>query len=97
MSAASGAVIVAGNTIGRFALVAAGATVTKDVPDYAIVAGVPAGTGIMILAGDDLESRQEALDKLLEYQREDFVGILEAMQGHVLAEAQLVGTYRKKG
>ncbi|MBR0170127.1 MAG: N-acetyltransferase [Bacteroidales bacterium] len=34
--------IVCGHTIGRRALVAAGAVVTKDVPDYAIVAGVPA-------------------------------------------------------
>ena len=35
-------VCVAPVTIGRWALVAAGAVVTKDVPDYAIVAGVPA-------------------------------------------------------
>jgi UDP-2-acetamido-3-amino-2,3-dideoxy-glucuronate N-acetyltransferase len=34
--------IVCGHTIGRRAMVAAGAVVTKDVPDYAIVAGVPA-------------------------------------------------------
>ena len=34
--------IVCGHTIGCRALVAAGAVVTKDVPDYAIVAGVPA-------------------------------------------------------
>lgn len=34
--------IVCGHTIGHRALVAAGAVVTKDVPDYAIVAGVPA-------------------------------------------------------
>lgn len=34
--------IVCGHTIGRRALVAAGAVVTRDVPDYAIVAGVPA-------------------------------------------------------
>ncbi len=34
--------IVCGHTIGRRALIAAGAVVTKDVPDYAIVAGVPA-------------------------------------------------------
>ena len=36
------AVIVAGCEIGRWALVAAGAVVTRDVPDYALVVGVPA-------------------------------------------------------
>jgi UDP-2-acetamido-3-amino-2,3-dideoxy-glucuronate N-acetyltransferase len=35
-------VVVAGCVIGRWALVAAGAVVTKDVPDFALVAGVPA-------------------------------------------------------
>ena len=36
------AVAIAPVTIGRWALVAAGAVVTKDVPDFALVAGVPA-------------------------------------------------------
>ena len=36
------AVIMDGVTIGHNALVAAGAIVTKDVPAYAIVGGVPA-------------------------------------------------------
>ncbi|NOY74897.1 MAG: N-acetyltransferase [Kiritimatiellaeota bacterium] len=36
------ATVVCGNTIGRFALVGAGAVVTKDVPDYALVFGSPA-------------------------------------------------------
>ena len=34
--------IVCGTTIGRFAFVAAGAVVIRDVPDYALMAGVPA-------------------------------------------------------
>ncbi|MFD8082903.1 acyltransferase [Kitasatospora sp. NPDC059722] len=36
------AVLVAGVTVGRWALVAAGAVVHRDVPDHALVAGVPA-------------------------------------------------------
>lgn len=34
--------VVCGHTIGRSALIAAGAVVTADVPDYALMAGVPA-------------------------------------------------------
>ena len=34
--------VVCGHTVGRSALVAAGAVVTRDVKDYALVAGVPA-------------------------------------------------------
>lgn len=41
-SIGSNATIMAGVTIGANALVGAGAVVTRDVPDYAIVAGVPA-------------------------------------------------------
>jgi UDP-2-acetamido-3-amino-2,3-dideoxy-glucuronate N-acetyltransferase len=33
--------IVCGHTIGRYAFVGAGAVVTKDVPDYALVVGNP--------------------------------------------------------
>lgn len=36
------ATIVCGNTIGRYALIGAGAVVTKDVPDYGLVMGNPA-------------------------------------------------------
>jgi UDP-2-acetamido-3-amino-2,3-dideoxy-glucuronate N-acetyltransferase len=41
-SIGSNATIIAGITIGEGALVGAGTVVTKDVPDFAIVAGVPA-------------------------------------------------------
>src|SRR5690606_42083255 len=41
-SIGANATIVCGVTIGEWAFVAAGAVVTKDVPPYALVAGVPA-------------------------------------------------------
>jgi UDP-2-acetamido-3-amino-2,3-dideoxy-glucuronate N-acetyltransferase len=36
------ATIVCGKTLGAYCFVAAGAVVTSDVPDYALMAGVPA-------------------------------------------------------
>src|SRR5690606_10356410 len=36
------ATIVCGVTLGRYCFVAAGSVVTKDVPDYALVVGIPA-------------------------------------------------------
>ena len=41
-SIGANATIVCGHDIGRFAFIAAGAVVTKNVPDYALMAGVPA-------------------------------------------------------
>lgn len=41
-SIGANATIVCGHTIGRHAFIAAGAVVTKDVPDYAVMVGVPA-------------------------------------------------------
>jgi acetyltransferase-like isoleucine patch superfamily enzyme len=41
-SIGSNATILAGLTVGEGALVGAGAVVTRDVPDHAVVAGVPA-------------------------------------------------------
>src|SRR3712207_9348030 len=32
---------ICGTTVGRYAFIAAGAVVTKDVPDYALIIGVP--------------------------------------------------------
>lgn len=41
-SVGANATIVCGVTIGRYAFIGAGAVVTKDVPDYALMVGVPA-------------------------------------------------------
>lgn len=41
-SIGANATIVCGTTLGRYCFVGAGAVVTKDVPDYALVYGIPA-------------------------------------------------------
>jgi len=41
-SIGSGVTLLCGITVGEFALIGAGSVVTKDVPDYAVVAGNPA-------------------------------------------------------
>ena len=41
-SIGANATVVCGHEVGKWAMVAAGAVVTKNVPDYALVAGVPA-------------------------------------------------------
>lgn len=40
-SIGANATVVCGTTIGRYAFIAAGAVVTKDIPDYAMIVGVP--------------------------------------------------------
>lgn len=52
--------VVCGITIGRFAFIAAGAVVTHDVPDYALVVGVPGRiVGWMSAHGERLPSFDE--------------------------------------
>ncbi|MBC7777731.1 MAG: N-acetyltransferase [Phycisphaerae bacterium] len=41
-SIGANATVLCGLTLGRYCMVGAGAVVTKDVPDYALVAGIPA-------------------------------------------------------
>lgn len=52
--------IVCGNTIGQYAFVGAGAVVNRDVPDFALMLGVPAKRrGWMCLCGVQLKGSDE--------------------------------------
>jgi len=52
--------IIAGNTVGMWAVVGAGAVISRDVPDYAIVVGVPAKIiGWACECGNKLEFKEK--------------------------------------
>jgi len=54
-SIGANATIVCGNTIGRYALIGAGAVVTKDVPDFSLILGNPGRIrGWVCLCGETL-------------------------------------------
>lgn len=57
----AGAIVISGNMIGQYAMIGAGAVVTKDVPDFALVYGNPAKqTGWVSRCGNRLEFNDEA-------------------------------------
>jgi UDP-2-acetamido-3-amino-2,3-dideoxy-glucuronate N-acetyltransferase len=77
------ATIVCGTTIGRYAFVAAGAVVAEDVPDYALVVGVPGKVqGWMSRHGHrlnspDVEGTMTCPESGLRYQEKD--GLLSCL------------------
>lgn len=81
-SIGANATIVCGNIIGRWAMIASGAVVTKDVPDYALMVGVPAKQiGWVCECGKPLK------DKM----------ICECGRKYILADNQLQETLNKHG
>jgi UDP-2-acetamido-3-amino-2,3-dideoxy-glucuronate N-acetyltransferase len=62
-SIGAGAVIVCGVTVGRWAMIGAGAVVTRDVPDHALVRGNPARiVGYACRCGKPLEADASSPD-----------------------------------
>ena len=54
------ATVVCGHTIGKYSLIGAGSVVTKDIPDYALVYGVPAKLhGWVCECGEKLEFEED--------------------------------------
>lgn len=56
-----GAIVLSGVIIGRGSVIAAGSVVTRDVPEYAVVAGAPAKT-IRLRLPQELAQRARAVD-----------------------------------
>jgi len=67
-SIGANATIVCGNSIGRWAMIASGAVVTKDVPDFSLMAGVPARQiGWVCECGNPLGNKLNCSDCLRKY------------------------------
>ncbi len=63
-SIGANATILCGHNVGQYAFVAAGAVVTKDVPDYALVGGVPAQhMGWVCRCGEKITQSQDRPDR----------------------------------
>ncbi|MBY0489814.1 MAG: acetyltransferase [Gemmatimonadaceae bacterium] len=85
-SIGANATIVCGATVGRYAFIGAGAVVNRDVPDYALMAGVPAKRiGWMSEHGERLEVvGPDAQDPAVEVLRCPATGQLYARRGDVV-------------
>ncbi|MGH9858146.1 MAG: DapH/DapD/GlmU-related protein [Acidobacteriota bacterium] len=68
-SVGANATILCGITIGRYAMVGAGAVVTKNVPDFALVVGNPAvQTGWVCICGRKLSQNRECSEQHAAYE-----------------------------
>lgn len=81
-SIGANATIVCGHTIGRRAIIAAGAVVTKDVPDHALMAGVPARQiGWVCTCGQVLAEELSCPDCGCRYERKNGSLLLSKEEG----------------
>ena len=78
-SIGANATIVCGNTIGQYAMIGAGAVVTKDVPDFALILGNPGKiVGWVDKKGNRLEFDENGLSQCGQFQFDGkIVSVLE--------------------
>jgi acetyltransferase-like isoleucine patch superfamily enzyme len=82
-----GTIIMSGVKIGRGAIVASGSVVTKDVPPYAIVGGVPAKLIRYRFTPEQQKLHSESLDRLIKSKNAERESYL-IMQKILAAESQ---------
>jgi UDP-2-acetamido-3-amino-2,3-dideoxy-glucuronate N-acetyltransferase len=64
--------IICGHTIGRYAFIGAGAVVTKDIPDHALMAGNPAKKiGNVCMCGERLTDHLQCIVCNKKYRQSD--------------------------
>lgn len=98
-SIGANATVVCGITIGRYAFVAAGAVVSKDVPDYALMIGVPARQkgwmsrhGHLLRISEDAEGIMVCPESGLRYQlSKDVLRCLDLDEEAPLPEEMAIG------
>ena len=78
-SIGANATIVCGNTIGQYAMIGAGAVITKDVPDFALILGNPGKiVGWVDKKGSRLEFDENGLSQCGQFQFDgEIVSVLE--------------------
>ena len=78
-SIGANATIVCGNTIGQYAMIGAGAVITKDVPDFALILGNPGKiVGWVDKKGSRLEFDENGLSQCGQFQFDGkIVSVLE--------------------
>ncbi len=102
-SIGANATVVCGITIGRYAFIAAGSVVTKDVPDYALIVGVPGKiAGFMSRHGHKLKFDDNGIavcpESGLKYSKEkDIVRCLDIKENEDLPQELRIGLKEYRG
>ncbi|MBQ9994338.1 MAG: N-acetyltransferase [Clostridia bacterium] len=79
-SIGANATIICGNTIGRWALIASGAVVTSDVPDHALMLGIPARRSGWVCECGNVLRGGLACDSCGRHYHEEASGLVEDTQ-----------------
>jgi acetyltransferase-like isoleucine patch superfamily enzyme len=86
----SGAIVLDGVRVGSHCIIAAGAVVTRDVPDYAVVAGNPARVLRDRRAGKPTRAAEESLRCFAEVAEREWRAVLQRSESEIDGHARYV-------